>query len=355
MKKKLMNGNEALAEAAIRAGCSFYAGYPITPQSEILEYMSWRMKEVGGSFYQAESELASINMVLGAASAGARAMTSSSGPGFSLYQEGISYLISGDIPAVIVDVARFGSGIGEISQGQCDYKLVRSNGHGDSNVIILAPSSVQECVDLMGVSFGLAEKYRHPVIILADAAIGQMIEPIVLPDYYKHNIDRYEWTVKGCKGNDESKKITNVFYYMDDYNTFLREKYRTINKEEQRWKSILTEDSDLILVAYGISSRICKEAIVLAREEGIKLGMIQLISLYPFPVNAFKELRNDIKAIMSIEMSITGQLSSDIKVATECKYPVFTFGTGIKVPTSDDIVNRAKGILDNTIKEEVFS
>lgn len=355
MEKVLMKGNEALAEAIIRSGCRFYSGYPITPQNEILEYLSQRMPEAGGTFIQSESELAAINMVLGAAAAGARAMTSSSGPGFSLMQEGLSYLIAGDIPAVIVDVARFGSGIGEISQGQCDYKLVtRGNGHGDSHLLVLAPASVQESVDLMMQAFPLAEKYRHPVIILSDAAIGQMVEPVCLPPQEEVDIDRDDWIVKGCKGRQESKKITNVFYYMDDYNTFLREKYEEMKKNEQRWESILTEDAELILVAYGISARVCKEAVSKARKQGIRLGLIRPISIFPYPVDAFADLGENCRAFMTVEMSITGQMAEDVKLSVQCRYPVYTYGTGIKVPRSMDIVEKAVQILEGKMEREVF-
>ena len=354
MDKVLMKGNEALAEAVIRSGCRFYGGYPITPQNEILEYLSVRMPDAGGAFVQAESELAAVNMVLGAASAGARALTSSSGPGYSLFQEGISYLVAGDIPAVIIDVARFGSGIGEISQGQCDYKLVtRGNGHGDSHLLVLAPCSVQESVDLMMLAFPLAEKYRHPVILLSDAAIGQMVEPVLLPEAVTVDIDRDEWTVKGCKGTDESKKITNVFYYMDDYNSYLRDKYRRMQEEEQRFERIQTEDAQLILVAYGISARVCKEAVRMARSLGIRLGLIRPISIFPYPRKAFEGLPDCCKAFLTVEM-ITGQMADDVRLALDCRYPVYTYGTGIKVPASADIVRIASNLIEGKAEKEVF-
>lgn len=349
-----MKGNEAVAEAAVKAGCKFFSGYPITPQNEILEYLSWRMEEAGGVFIQSESELSAINMVLGAASAGARAMTSSSGPGFSLLQEGISYLVAGDIPAVIVNVARFGSGIGEISQGQCDYGLVtRGNGHGDSKLIVLAPNSVQESVDLTVLAFELAEKYRHPVIVLTDAAIGQMVEPVTLPKQNEIDIDRFDWTVKGCIGDNESKKITNIFYYMDNYEDFLRSKYDEMEKNEQRWENINIDDAELIIVAYGISSRISKEAVRIARKEGIKLGLIRPISLFPFPVKAFDGVPTQCKGFMTVEMSIIGQIAEDVSLSTKCKYPVYKYRTGIKVPKSDDVVAFAKDILNGKITKGV--
>ena len=228
MAKVLMKGNEAFAEAAIRAGCRFFSGYPITPQTEILEYMSWRMAEVGGQFIQTESEVAGINMLFGAASCGARALTTSAGPGFSLKQEGISYLCGNDIPAVIADVMRIGSGLGDIFQGQGDYwQLTRGGGHGDYRTIVLAPASVQENADLAYMAFDLAEKYRHPVIVGSDAAIGQMVEPVELPEMHEHNIDQYDWVIRGRKKGEAKREIANVYYSIgaDEYMTYLRDKY----------------------------------------------------------------------------------------------------------------------------------
>ena len=269
MAKVLLKGNEALAEAALAAGCRFYSGYPITPQTEILEYLSWRMEDVGGEFIQAESELAGINMVLGAAAAGARALTTSSGPGFSLKQEGISYLVAADLPAVIVDVMRIGTGLGDIAQGQGDYwQLTRGGGHGDYHTLVLAPASVQENADIMAEAFDLAEKYRHPVLIASDAAIGQMIEAVEIPEFKEHDINKYDWTIKGCKKGCEQRKIQNVYYTHPDYEGYLTEKYRQM-EQEQRYENIQVEDAELILVAYGISSRVCRETVEIAREEGL--------------------------------------------------------------------------------------
>lgn len=267
MAKVLLKGNEALAEAALAAGCRFYSGYPITPQTEILEYLSWRMEDVGGTFIQAESELAGINMVLGAAAAGARALTTSSGPGFSLKQEGISYLVAADLPAVIVDVMRIGTGLGDIAQGQGDYwQLTRGGGHGDYHTLVLAPASVQENADMMAEAFDLAEKYRHPVLIASDAAIGQMIEAVEIPKFIEHDINKYDWTIKGCKKGDEQRKIQNVYYTHPDYETYLSNKYAEMEQREQRYECIQVEDAEVVLVAYGISSRVCREAVEIARE-----------------------------------------------------------------------------------------
>jgi len=291
MAKVLLKGNEALAEAALAAGCRFYSGYPITPQTEILEYLSWRMDEVGGEFIQAESELAGINMVLGAAAAGARALTTSSGPGFSLKQEGISYLVAADLPAVIVDVMRIGTGLGDIAQGQGDYwQLTRGGGHGDYHTLVLAPASVQENADMMAEAFDLAEKYRHPVLIASDAAIGQMIEAVEIPKFQEHDINKFDWTIKGCKKGCEQRKIQNVYYTHPDYEGYLSEKYRQM-EQEQRYENVQVEDAEVVLVAYGISSRVCRETVELAREEGLKLGLIRPITLWPFPVKAFKEAK----------------------------------------------------------------
>lgn len=346
MSYVLMKGNEALAEAAIRAGCRFFSGYPITPQSEILEYLSWRMEEVGGEFVQTESELSGINMLLGASAAGARVITSSSGPGFSLMQEGISYLVAADLPAVIVDVMRYGNGLGDISQSQGDYwQLTRGGGHGDYRVIVLAPSSVQENADLTYLAFDLAEKYRHPVIIGSDAAIGQMIERVKLPEMKEHDIDKYDWSIKGCEKGHEQKKITNLLYYMNNYDEFLLDKYKSIEDNEQRWESIEVEDAEIVLVSYGISSRICKEAVKVARKEGIKLGLIRPITLWPFPVKAFKELSENLKALMTVEMNILGQLVDDVLLTTENKYPVYKYTSVKEVPETEMILERVKNIL----------
>lgn len=348
MSKVLLKGNEALAEAALAAGCRFYSGYPITPQTEILEYLSWRMEEVGGEFIQAESELSGINMVLGAAAAGARALTTSSGPGFSLKQEGISYLVAADLPAVIVDVMRIGTGLGDIAQGQGDYwQLTRGGGHGDYRTIVLAPASVQENADMMAEAFELAEKYRHPVLIASDAAIGQMMEAVEIPEFKEHNIDKFDWTVKGCKKGDEHRKIQNVYYTHPDYETYLLNKYKEIEENEQRYETIQVEDADVVLVAYGISSRVCMETVELAREKGLKVGLIRPITLWPFPVDAFKKAMNA-KLFLSVEINILGQMVDDIKLAIEGKVPVEHYGSIFEIPESEGIINR----IEEWLKKE---
>ena len=238
MAKVLITGNEALAESCLRAGCRFFSGYPITPQSAILEYLSWRMDELGGNCVQTESELAGINMLLGAASAGARALTTTSGPGFSLKQEGISYLCASDVPAVIADIMRIGAGLGDIFAGQGDYwQITRGGGHGDYRTIVLAPASVQETADLAYMSFDLAEKYRHPVIIATDGAIGEMIESVELPEMKEHDIDTYDWAIRPRKDGEKQRVIWNRFWDLgnDEYPIYLVNKYNEIEANEQRW------------------------------------------------------------------------------------------------------------------------
>lgn len=348
MSKILLKGNEALAEAALAAGCRFYSGYPITPQTEILEYLSWRMEEVGGEFVQAESELSGINMVLGAAAAGARALTTSSGPGFSLKQEGISYLVAADLPAVIVNVMRIGTGLGDISQGQGDYwQMTRGGGHGDYRTIVLAPASVQENADLMAVSFDLAEKYRHPVLIASDAAIGQMIEAVEIPEFKEHDIDKFNWTVKGCRKGDEHRKIQNVYYTHPDYESYLLNKYKEIEETEQRYETIQVEDAEIVLVAYGISSRVCLETVEIARSKGLRVGLIRPITLWPFPVKAFEEAGNA-KLFLSVEINILGQMVDDIRLAVHDKVPVEHYGSIFEIPESEGMIEK----IEKWLKKE---
>lgn len=351
MSRVLMKGNEALAEAAIRAGCRFYSGYPITPQTEILEYLSWRMEEVGGTFVQTESELAGINMLLGAAAAGARALSSSAGPGFSLNQEGLSYMAANDVPGVIIDVMRIGSGLGDVAQGQGDYwQLTRGGGHGDYRTIVLAPASVQENCDMMETAFALAEKYRHPVLIASDAAIGQMVEGVELPEFHEHDINKYDWAVRGCKHGDEPRKVENTYYKIpDQYIDYLREKYAAIEAVEQRWESYLAEDADVVLVAYGISSRVARDAVDTARAEGLKLGLIRPITLWPFPVKAF-EACAQAKAFMTVEINILGQMVDDVKLAVGQKKPVGYSGSFYGLPEVEDIIADATALLGKVEK-----
>lgn len=348
MAKVLMKGNEAFAESCIRAGCRFFSGYPITPQTEILEYMSWRMHEVGGQFVQTESEVAGINMLLGAAACGVRALTTSSGPGFSLKQEGISYLCANDIPAVIADVMRIGSGLGDVFQGQGDYwQLTRGGGHGDYRTIVLAPASVQENADFGYMAFDLAEKYRQPVIIGSDAAIGQIVEPVELPPMLEHDPDSFDWVMRGRRTGEAQRKICNTYYKIGSaaYMDYLRNKYEEICNNEQRWESVQTEDAELILVAYGISSRISKEAVKLARAQGIKLGLIRPITLWPFPQKAFDALGAQVRGFICVEMSILGQMRDDVLLAVGSSKPVECYSEFANVPSSKVIVSMAKEML----------
>lgn len=348
MSKQLMKGNEALAEAALRAGCRFYSGYPITPQTEILEYLAKRMDEVGGTFVQTESELAGINMLLGASAAGARALTSSAGPGFSLNQEGISYLVAADLPAVIINVMRIGTGLGDIAQGQGDYwQMTRGGGHGDYRTIVLAPSSVQENADLAYLAFDLAEKYRHPVLIGSDAAIGQMVEPVELPEMREHDINTYDWAIRPRKAGEDQKVIWNTYYTIgaDAYMDYLKEKYATIEANEQRWENVQTDDAEIVLVAYGISSRVCKAAVKKARAQGIKLGLIRPITLWPYPKKAFDALGDQVKGFLVVEMSILGQMCDDVVLACGNKHPVESYGEFANVPSEDVILERVQEML----------
>lgn len=351
MAKVLMKGNEALAEAALRAGCRFFSGYPITPQTEILEYLSWRMPEVGGEFVQTESELSGINMLLGAASAGARAFTSTSGPGFSLMQEGLSYIVAADLPLVVVNVQREGSGLGNIGASQGDYwQMTRGGGHGDYRTIVLAPANVQESADLMVQAFDLAEKYLHPVLICSDAAIGQMVEGVELPEFHEHDINKFDWAVRGCKPGDEIRSIQNIYFLDPQYEDHLREKYAAIEANEQRWEAVQTEDAEIILVAYGISSRFCKEAVKMARAQGIKLGLIRLISLWPFPNKAFENLGPQVKGFLTVEMSTLGQIMDDVRLATNSNYPVDHYGSMLALPESEGIIAKAQAMLKEVTK-----
>jgi 2-oxoglutarate ferredoxin oxidoreductase subunit alpha len=344
MKKQLMKGNDAIAEAAVRAGCRFFSGYPITPQSEILEYLSWRLPEVGGTFIQSESELSGISMVYGAAATGARAMTSSSGPGFSLLQEGISYIASAELPCLIVDVMRYGSGLADIFTGQGDYwQAVKNGGHGDYRCIVYAPNSVQESADLVALAFDKAEEYRNPVILLSDASISQMMEPVGFPELKDHDMDQYDWALRG-KGNGPNKRHTSVMYYNPDYDNYLKAKYDTIAAKEQRWEEYQTEDAELILVAYGISSRICEEVVDLARAKGQKVGLIRPITLYPFPVKAFQKLKN-VKAYASVEMSCLSQMIEDVALTVRGAAPVYPIRGGMKIYEASDICHEIDEIL----------
>lgn len=358
MARELLTGNEALAEAAVRAGCNIFAGYPITPQTEILEYLSSRMPEAGRQFVQTESEIAAISVVFGAACCGARALTSTSGPGFSLKQEGISYIAACELPAVIIDEARYGSGLGDVWPAQGDYwQVTRNGGHGDYKVMAYTPGSVQEMVDIMNVAFDKAFEYRNPVIILCDGILGEMAEAVDLPEMREHKVGTQDWAMTGNTTND-NKIMMNPWFYghpwremgvpegTPDYEAFLRRKYERMEANEQRWESVEVDDAEVILVSYGISSRICKDAVQMARAQGIKLGLIRPIVVAPFPNKAFENLPSTVKAFVDVEMSAFCQMQDDIRLACKCKVPVEAYYSGINVPDPHHIVEMAKEIIE---------
>ena len=351
MAKVLMKGNDALAEAAIRSGCRFFSGYPITPQSEIVAYMSWRLAEVGGTFVQTESELAGISMLYGASSCGFRGMTSSSGPGFSLLQEGISYMASGEIPTVVVDVMRYGNGLGDIKPGQSDYlQITKNGGHGDYRCISLAPSTIQESVDYMAKAYELAEKHRNPVIIAIDGALGQIVESVELPDMKEHDPNKFQWSIK-AKREPVQKIVTSKLYYDyigKDYDKHIRDKFEAM-KSEEMWEDYYTEDAEIILVSYGIVSRCCKEAVLDARKKGIKLGLIRPITLWPFPEKAFKKVNP--KAFIAVEKCAIPQMAEDVAMAARGIAPSYSFPTGSFIPDGDEILEFADGVLMGKEKE----
>ncbi len=333
-EKVLMKGNEAIAEAAILAGCRHYFGYPITPQTEIAAYMAKRMPKIGGTFLQAESEIAAINMVYGVAGTGFRVMTSSSSPGVSLKQEGISYMAGADLPALIVNVQRGGPGLGGIQPSQSDYfQATKGGGHGDYHLIVLAPSSVQEMADMTVLAFDLADKYRMPAMLLADGTMGQMMEPVALPEPKTSTIEK-PWALTGTKMKRKHNIVNSLYLQPDELErtNFERfEKYKKIEETEALYEEFMMEDAEYCVVAFGIAARVSKNAVVSAREKGIKVGMIRPITLWPFPKKPLKAAADKVKGFISVELSM-GQMIEDIKLATECKKPV-------------ELCNRAGGMI----------
>lgn len=346
-KKVLMTGNEAIAQAALDAGCLFYAGYPITPQNEIPAYMALHMPKSGGIFIQAEAETAAINMVYGASAAGERAMTSSSSPGISLKQEGISYLAGSELPSVIVNIMRGGPGLGNIAPAQSDYfQATRSGGHGDYHCIVLAPSTVQESYGLTGLAFNLADKYRSPVIILGDGMLGQMMEPLRVinkkqrPTAYSLKLKAKPWALTGCAGRKAN--VVKSFYLaegaLEKFNLKLQKKYKDIQDREQRWEGLYLDGAKVILVAYGSMARITKAAVNILRGRGKKIGLIRPITLWPFPKKAFARPKNK---YLVIEMSY-GQMLEDVQLAINGKAKVDFLGrSGGGIPTEEEIVRKA--------------
>ncbi|HUK99348.1 MAG TPA: 3-methyl-2-oxobutanoate dehydrogenase subunit VorB [Nitrospirota bacterium] len=341
---KLMKGNEAIAEAAVRSGCRAYFGYPITPQNEVIEYMARRMPEVNGVCLQAESEIAAINMVFGAAAAGDRAMTSSSGPGISLKQEGISYLAAGELPCVIVNIQRAGPGLGGITPAQADYfQATKGGGHGDYHTVVLAPASVQEAFEMTVRAFDLADQYRIPVLILGDGAVGQMMEKVELRSFQRRMIPK-PWAATGRHGRQTNNIVKTLYLKpeeLEDHNNKLQAKYREITSKEADWEACYTEDADLVLVAYGIMARIAQSAMNIAREQGHKVGMIRPKTLWPFPITPFKNATKNTKGFLVLELS-AGQMVEDVLLAVEHKKPVSFFGrTGGMIPTTKEVLDKS--------------
>ena len=322
--KVLMKGNEAIAEAAILAGCRFYFGYPITPQTEVAAYMAKRMPKIGGVFLQAESEVAAINMVYGVSSAGKRVMTSSSSPGISLKSEGLSYLAGSDLPALVVNVQRGGPGLGGIQPSQSDYfQATKGGGHGDYKMIVLAPASVQEMASLTVKGFDLADKYRMTSMILADGTMGQMMEPVSLEKVEATSYDK-PWAVTGTKGKRKHNIVNSLSLVPEELEklNFERfERYRKVEENEVMYESFMMDDAEICVVAFGIAARVSKNAIVEARKKGIKVGLIRPITLWPFPKKALLDAADKVHSFISVELSM-GQMIEDIELSIKCKRPV---------------------------------
>lgn len=347
---RLMKGNEALAEAAIRAGLDAYFGYPITPQSEILEYFEQEIPKRSGVVLQAESEVASINMVYGAAGAGARVMTSSSSPGISLMQEGLSYIASAQLPCLVVNVVRGGPGLGTIQPSQGDYfQSVKGGGHGDYHLIVLAPASVQEMADYVFDAFKLAEKYRNPAMILADGALGQMMEKVVLPEEGSLPKSIPDWATRGKTKDRERNIITSLFIQpekMEEVNIDLQAKYNEM-KKEVRYEEFNTEDAEVLLVAFGLSARICQKAADICREKGLKVGLLRPITLYPFPIEKLSELSGKVESMLVVEMN-AGQMVEDVRLSVNGKCPVYFKGRmGGMIPSPEEIAEEAERIYEH--------
>jgi 2-oxoglutarate ferredoxin oxidoreductase subunit alpha len=346
--KKMWKGNHALAEAAVRAGCEFYAGYPITPQTEVMEYLSARMPEMGRTFIQAENEISAINMIFGSYACGMRSMTSSSGPGISLKQEGISYLCANGFPAVIANVQRWGAGLGSLDSSQCDYlRETRGGGNGDYRVIVYIPNTIQEMVDLTYESFDIAEKYRNPVEILSEAALGQMMEPVEFPEHKVRKED-LGWTFDGT--NRDHDRVPTP-----ERPKIYRKKYEMIAEQEQRWESSYLEDAEYVFVSIGLASRTTKTAVARLREMGKKVGFIRPISAWPFPYNGFKEVPDTVKGFISVENNDAGQLVEDVALAAKKvmskNVPIYGLFTGQKIPKTKEIIETYEQVLSGLLKE----
>jgi 2-oxoglutarate ferredoxin oxidoreductase subunit alpha len=351
--KVLITGNEALAEAAIRAGCRRYFGYPITPQNEIPEYMSRRMPEVGGTFVQAESELAAINMVYGAAAVGERAMTSSSSPGISLMQEALSFMAASEIPAVVVNVQRGGPGLGSISASQADYfQAVKGGGHGDYKLLVYAPSTLQEVADLTVRAFDKADEYRTPVMILGDGVIGQMMEPVELPEFAPKQPDK-PWALTGAKKGQPPKVIRSLFMLpgedgmLEQHNYDLKAKYDRMAEHEVLSESAHMDDAEIAVVAFGTAARIAKSAIAIVRQEGLKVGLIRPITLFPFPEKVIAKAAEKVAHILVVEMNL-GQMVEDVRLSVNGRTPVLFYGRpGGAILAVEDIAQHIRNAVQS--------
>lgn len=351
MAKTLMKGNEALAAAAIAAGCKYFFGYPITPQSEVPEYFSRELPKVGGVYLQAESEVASINMVYGAAGAGARVMTSSSSPGMALMQEGISYIAGAELPCLIINMMRGGPGLGGIQPSQTDYYIAtRGGGNGDYRLISFAPANLQEMVDLIGESFDIADKYRNPVMIIGDGMLGQMMEPVDIKTRDQKAIEK-PWATTGTEEKRKPNIINSLYLDvegLESHNKHLQEKYAEVTKNEVRYETQNLEGAEIVLCAYGTVSRICKSAMQQLADEGIKVGLIRPISIWPYPFQAFEEIDDTTKDLLVVEMN-TGQMLDDVKIASHGRWPVHFYGRqGGAIPSIEEIVDEVKKIVGGT-------
>jgi 2-oxoglutarate/2-oxoacid ferredoxin oxidoreductase subunit alpha len=351
MARKLMKGNEAIAAAAINAGCRHFFGYPITPQNEIPEYMARELPKIGGVYVQAESEVAAINMVYGAAGAGARVLTSSSSPGISLMQEGISYIAGAELPCVLVNIMRAGPGLGGVQPAQADYfQATRGGGHGDYRVVVLAPANLQEAADLTQLAFDLADKYRNPVMVLADGMIGQLMEPVELSPYQPAvGLPPKDWATTGTVRSGGRRRVINSLYlYPDRLEQHIRAifaKYAEIERTEVRYELHRCDDAEVVVVAYGTTSRIARSAIEKCRRLGLRVGLLRPITLYPFPFAAFPPVIERAKAFLVVEMSM-GQMLDDVKIAVAGRKPISFYGrTGGIVPTPEEIVKQVQALL----------
>lgn len=354
MSKQLLKGNVAFAEAAVRAGCEAYFGYPITPQTELLEHMSRRMVELDRVFLQAESEVASINMVYGAAAAGARVMTSSSSPGISLMQEGFSYIAGSEVPAVVVDVMRGGPGLGNIQPSQGDYNQVtKSAGHGDFHPIVLAPSTVQEVIDLTVLAFDLADQYRTLVFVIADGAIGQMMEPAELPPMREMGQPRPSWALTGAEGREPN--VVNSLYLgadnLERLNLRLQDKLATIQKHERRYETMFTEDAEVVLVAFGTAARVAKTAVNTLRREGLPVGLFRPITLWPYPEEELRRLADQCHGLLVVEMN-AGQMVHDVQRIAGRQLPIQFLGRmGGHIPLPEEIEKATRALYDAVLAQ----